>query len=243
MQLSIFKLALVMSLMSLSTFPLAAQTVQIGGDITPNAVICLNNSTGVSVGAQTQGEIADCSTLPKTQGDALSIILSGLASTSGGGTGECTSVPEVEPADPSQFEADETLPPPPNGCLLFEGTVSGPLNPDGSNGPNTDIDGILVRATGIPAVRLSFNAPAEHAVLPLDSQNNLLANCAQAPQTLDNCQFAIPGDFAIIIASLATGPYRLEIRALPGVATNQLRTSFRKGLSSSSAFRAVLFGE
>jgi hypothetical protein len=89
MQRSVFQLVSVMLLMGLSALPLAAQTVQIGDGITPNTVVCLNNTTGATSVIQVQGGIADCNTLPKTQGDAISIIVSGISSgtTTGGQCG------------------------------------------------------------------------------------------------------------------------------------------------------------
>jgi len=85
----ISKRILLMFCMCLIALPLAAQTVQVGGDITPNTAICLNNSTGATSVVQVQGGVADCSALVKSQGDALSIIVSGSASSGGVPGGEC----------------------------------------------------------------------------------------------------------------------------------------------------------
>ena len=97
MQRSIFQLVAVMLLMGLSALPLSAQTVQIGDGVTPNTVVCLNNTTGATSVIQVQGGIADCSTLPKTQGDAISIIISGIANgtTTGSGCGASCDGPGV----------------------------------------------------------------------------------------------------------------------------------------------------
>src|SRR5688500_3393808 len=94
---SIFKRILIMLCMCLSALPLDAQTVQIGDGITPNTAICLNTSTGAAIVAQVQGGVVDCSALPKNPGEALSIIVSGSASTGTGGT-----PPPPPPPPPSQ---------------------------------------------------------------------------------------------------------------------------------------------
>jgi len=89
MQRSIFQLVSIMLFVGLSALPPAAQTVQLGGDITPNTVVCLNNTTGATSVVQVQGGVADCSILPKSQGDALSIIVSGTASSGSVPGGQC----------------------------------------------------------------------------------------------------------------------------------------------------------
>jgi hypothetical protein len=111
MQTAIFKRILLMFCMCLSALPLAAQTVQVGGDITPNTAICLNNSTGATSVVQVQGGVADCSALVKSQGDALSIIVSGSASSGGVPGGECgascTSSADCNPSLAGCFCVDE----------------------------------------------------------------------------------------------------------------------------------------
>lgn len=121
----IFNLVSVMLFMSLNALPLAAQTVEIGGDIAPNSVICLNNSTGHSIVQEevsAVGGVADCSTLPKSQGDALSIIVSGIA---GGSPDSCDLIqepPNTDLMEVGTLAHDE--------CVTIEAQIDRPFDRD-----------------------------------------------------------------------------------------------------------------
>jgi len=224
---SVLKMMMATLALSLTAWPVGAQTVQVDG-LTPNAVLCLNNSTGQNAVASVQGEVANCSQLPQTANDAISIIISGIS----GGTppppgGPCTPLVEVEPADPSQLEGVGDLAA--GGCLSLQGSITGPLNPDGSSGPNTDIDGFGIESA-VSSVNVSYTSsiPAGQLVVLLaDTQGNQIADCSPTPT---GCQATVPSQFIVLLVAFQTGSYTIEVRAASGsgVALETLPEVFNK---------------
>jgi hypothetical protein len=149
--------------------------------------------------------VADCGQLPKNQGDALSIIISGI---SGEPSQTCTPIDEVEhPTDPAGFGTLAS-----NGCLEFRGVISGVLNnPDGSPNPDRDIDVFVVDNPNASTVNVSFTssiATGRLAVLLLDGQGNLIFDCTNMPT---NCQTVVPNPFLLVLAALDIGNYAVQI--------------------------------
>lgn len=207
MQTIVLRFKLSLLCMSVMILPAGAQTVQVDG-LTPNMVMCLNNSTGNSV-VLSGAAVADCRQLPKNEGDALSIIISGTSGMPPPGPPSCIPIDEVEQADPNQIEGSGTLMP--NGCLEFRGEISGALNPDSSFNSGTDEDLFVVESPNVSTVNLSFTssiAAGRLGVLLVDSAGAII-DCTNTPT---NCQTMVPSQFGLYLVALDVGNYTVQIK-------------------------------
>jgi hypothetical protein len=129
--------------LGLYTAPVGAQLTGTIQGLSQGQVVCVNSTdTGVGTvsGPLTAGSF-DCSQLPITPGDHVTIVIAGPVGEGGGGTG-CSTVPEREPNDlrtPQEFQNLGTLPA--GGCVAVNGTITAGIGPDPSNPtPNADVD-------------------------------------------------------------------------------------------------------
>jgi hypothetical protein len=207
---------------NLCALPVMAQSVTVDATIQPKVLICLNNSTGNTV--LKEGASAgpgDCSDLPQSPGDEISIIVSGVSG--GVDPGPCNPVQEQEPNDWSHFQELGTLE---NGaCVEIAGNIAvgvgDPNNPD----PNSDFDGYRITVTGSTTLNVSFQGDANAGfVWGIGNPNTgEIVDCTGTP---NNCQVPVTDVGDLLVAAINPGNYKVRVAVGAGATTSTEHTRY-----------------
>lgn len=222
--------ALSMMMTGLSVMPVWAFSGQIDSGAL-ETVTCINHSTGQAAPGTLSGTGFDCSALPRSDGDAIGVVLLGRAS----GVPPVASceqpLQEIEPNDDinqGQFQDVGVLEA--GGCVAVAASTSVGAGSDPNNpNPNADTDWYVINTSGAsqPVVDfLGFTGGLFFGVFDLDTQQRLEVQCSDAGCVI----LGQPARIAIFIFTEEATAYTLQF-------SDGLANGGRQSLSESPASR------